>query len=84
MRSRRKTKANLTWPAGPTLSWTAHGEKIRVYSLPDLKLESTFNVDLFAGVNSMAMGAATNGPLLISNPPFRRRATHRSEDRQAD
>lgn len=38
--------------------------KLRVYSLPELKHEKEFDGVLFHGINALAMGSRTNGPLL--------------------
>jgi hypothetical protein len=45
-----------------------NGNKLRTYTLPDLRQVREFDVPVFAGARSIAMGAATNGPLLCVNP----------------
>lgn len=47
---------------------TGKGHRFRVYTLPDLKPQNEFEMSLFAGPRGLAMGAATNGPLMGINP----------------
>lgn len=42
--------------------------KLRAYSLPDLKPLNDFEIPLFHGARSITMGPGTNGPLLAVDP----------------
>lgn len=53
--------------AGQNRMVTAHNNVLRVWSLPDLKRRfDTSGLQLPHGIQSMAMGSATNGPLIVS------------------
>lgn len=43
-------------------------KKLRVLSLPDLQKLTEFDVPLFHGPRALAVGARTNGPVLVSDP----------------
>lgn len=47
---------------------TNERNKFRVYSLPDLRAENDFQLDIFHTTAGIAMGSRTNGPLLAIDP----------------
>ncbi|MCE9568217.1 MAG: hypothetical protein K8U57_39960 [Planctomycetes bacterium] len=52
------------------ISWvitSPSGNNLRVFTLPNLQRRYDATVDLFAGINAIAMGNRTDGPLLVSN-----------------
>jgi hypothetical protein len=60
-------EASVTAGATRMVTTVPGGKKLRVYSLPDLKALSEFEVPMFFGPKTIAMGSRANGPVVVAD-----------------